>query len=296
MKSIKIFLYIFALACMWQACAESAQKADLVIMSYDRPLQLYAFLESVSSYMSGLGEVVVVYKTSNDAYKQAYEEVRSAFPLSVFCKEDPAIENHFKELWLKATFDSSAEYILFAVDDIVVKDHIDIANDIELMNKHEAYGFYYRLGFHLSYCHPMNCKQRVPPLKRMASDLFAWTFRDGECDWGYPHTVDMTLYRKADIEKDLRSIDPFLPSFEWKWSGLVTPSVKNKIGLCYKISKIVNLPLNRVQEEICNRNMGIEKDYLLEQFMQGKKIDITPLFKIKNPSAHMDYEPIYIQR
>ena len=42
--------------------------ADLVIFSYNRPLQLYALLESITNYVTGLDKIMVIYRSSDARY------------------------------------------------------------------------------------------------------------------------------------------------------------------------------------------------------------------------------------
>ena len=106
----------------------------------------------------------------------------------------------------------------------------------------------------------------------------------------------MTLYRKADLKAMLTHLNFNTPNiFEGQWAAH-RPALK-KQGLCFETAKIVNLPLNSVQPDWENRNMrfATAEEFLLI-FNQGLKIDIQPLFRIDNRSAHMEYLPTYIQR
>src|SRR5271154_2417996 len=58
----------------------SARAADLIIFSYDRPLQLYAFLESVQRYVTGIGQTSIIYRTSGQDFDAGYQIVQSTFP------------------------------------------------------------------------------------------------------------------------------------------------------------------------------------------------------------------------
>ena len=60
------------------------QKADLLVFSYDRPLQLFAFLESVQKYMEGLSSVSVLYRTSNAEFEKGYQIVKKSTRMFIF--------------------------------------------------------------------------------------------------------------------------------------------------------------------------------------------------------------------
>jgi len=273
-----------------------AQKADLVAFSYNRPIQLYAFLESTDTYIEGLEEIHVVYRSTNNDYEQAYQEVKEQFPSVIFHKQGANPKQDFKPLTIKASFESPSEYIVFAVDDIIVKDFIDIEKDIELLQTTGAYGVYYRLGLHLDRCYTLNRSQQVPPVTHVIDDVYSWHFSNGQCDWNYPNTVDMTLYKKDDIKQSFLHMNYVAPNtLEARWSTRKNRS--KPVGLCHEETKIVNLPLNRVQNTYQNRHMNaLNAQELLEVFNKGLKIDIAPLFKMKNKGAHTDYVPEFIER
>ena len=191
----------------------------------------------------------------------------------------------------------ASNYIVFAVDDIIVKDFIDFNHCITMLEQTKAYGFYLRLGKNLTECYSMNALQKVPPFLFEKNGICTWCFDEGEFDWGYPHTVDMTVYRRADIMQSLMDLPFTSPNtLEGAWSAQPNFDWK-RIGLCYECSKIVNIPLNRVQHEALNNHMNLyTTDELLEKFQFGLKIDIKPLFNISNKAAHFEYEPIFILR
>ncbi|MCA9770373.1 hypothetical protein KC460_03315 [Candidatus Dependentiae bacterium] len=275
----------------------SKPKADLVIFSYNRPMQLYALLESVERYMVGIGDTVVIYRASDERYAMAYEKVYERFSYVMPCAQGVNPNGDFKLLMQQAVFDSSKDYVLFAVDDIIVKDYVDLSECIETLEHENAYGFYLRLGKNTNFCYPLNKSQGVPPLRLITDDIFSWQFVHGIGDWGYPHTVDMTLFKKEVIMNDLKRLSYTAPNtFEAAWAGQAR-SIKNKFGLCYKQSKMVNLPLNVVQKIYKNRTTNsYYPEQLLDIFNAGHKIDINPLYKIKNRSAHMDYDLTFLER
>lgn len=184
------------------------------------------------------------------------------------------------------------------MDDIIVTDAIDLQRCIEVLQYAGAYGFYFRLGLNLTECYMLNCKQPLPPLTPIAHEIVCWTLGDGKYDWGYPNTVDMTLYKKSDIIDTICSLPYRAPnSLEGAWARQAK-LVGNKKGLCFRHSKIVNVPLNLTQQEyVNNRNMqGLSTKEMLELFEKGLKIDSAPLHKIDNKGAHMEYEFSFISR
>jgi hypothetical protein len=281
-----------------QSCEQPCAKADLIIFSYDRPLQLYALLESLSLYATDINSITTVYRTSNDRYDAAFNYVASQFPQVNFLHQQNI--HDFKSLTLQALESSSSDYVVFAVDDNIVKDTINLQECITWLENTNAYGFYLKLGTHLDYCYTENAPQAVPPHEQIHNTIFSWEFESGEKDWHYPNTVDMTLYRKKDLLHLFKQLDYTNPNLlEGKWAAWwVVHKAPSPIGLFYKNSKIINIPLNKVQTiDILNRDMNLyTPQELLEKFENGYKINIAPLYQMKNKAVHTEYEPTFIMR
>jgi hypothetical protein len=295
MKMLAIALAAIFLLSGYVWLKASQPKVDLIIFSYDRPLQLYAFLESTEKYVTGLGKTIVIYRSSNQDFHDAYDKVQATCAWAEFWEQGLNPQVDFKLLTMKALNTTSSSYVVFAVDDIVVKDFVDLAECAKILESTGAYGFYLRLGTHLTECYSCSAKQSLPYLERIGNDVLTWTLGRAPYDWGYPNTVDMTVYRKADVVKDLNSFHFANPNtLEGNWS-VFSGRVAQRKGLCFTETKIVNLPLNRVQNLYQNRNMqSFTPQELLVSFNQGLKMDIQPLFKIKNLGAHMEYIPIFV--
>ncbi len=275
----------------------SGQLADLVIFSYNRPLQLYTLLYSIEQNMRGVGSQAVIYRASDSDFDQAYGQVKQRFKDVIFFKQGDRPAADFKLLTNVATFESKCAHVLFAVDDIIVKDFVDLSECIDCMESTQAYAFYLRLGEHLNYCYPCDAAQPVPPCVRVVDNIIAWQFKNGSYDWGYLHTVDMTIYRKSDIRQFFIFTDYTNPNelealwaMEYSW-------VNNKFGLCYKDSKIVNLPLNRVQNVCENRSANAYTPHeLLTAFNNGLMFDISSVRGMRNESAHVAFIPPFTAR
>lgn len=296
MKKIIFLLLTIVTNILLGHASPERSTADLIIFSFDRPLQLYALLESVEKYISDVNSIAVIYRTSNDRYNNAFNEVASQFPHVQFLHQQSISD--FKTLTIQAIEQSTSDYVVFAVDDNIVKDTIVLNECIQWLEKTNAYGFYLKMGSHLDYCYTENSAQKLPPLTHINDTIFAWEFESGEKDWRYPNTVDMTLYRKKDLLSSFKSFDYTNPNLlEGKWAAWwVQHKAPSPIGLFYENSKILNIPLNKVQTiNILNRDMNLyTPEELLEKFEAGYKMDIAPLYQFNNKAVHTEYEPIFI--
>jgi hypothetical protein len=270
--------------------------ADVLIFSFDRPLQLYACLESVQRYMSGFESLTVLYRTSNSAFEEGYEKLKTAFPLVRFVKQDQNDPKHdFKPHVENIVFGSKSKYILFGVDDIIVKDFVDLALCMDLMEKTGAYGFYLRLGQHITHCYQFDQPQSVPPSLLLSAGVYAWDIAVGEYDWGFANSLDMTLFKKESLERAFSQSKYKTPnSLEFIWAKDFAP--EKALGLYFERSKLVNIPMNIVGKTGNPHMNYLDAEALLTKFNQGLKIDIEPLYKVENRSPHIDYIPELILR
>lgn len=252
-------------------------------------MQLYALLESIDQYMSGIASAHVIVRAGSNRHQVAYQAVQNKFTGANFVYQDnPPYD--FKELVMEATFNKSkSEYVLFAVDDIIVKDYVDLVCCINLLEKYQTYNLLLRLGKNINYCYSMNIHTPTPVVKEVEKGVYKYNFSTGRGDWAYPNNVDMSIYRKKDIYSNLASFDWNNPNqMEGVWAG---KSNLDQNGLFFELSKIINIPLNVVGPFKNNRNMhSYSEIQLLEKFEQGLKIDIQYFDRITNHSAHAEYE------
>ena len=299
---MKVFKKLFCVLCvillgftLESKILEKKYTTDLVIFSYDRPLQLQAYLESIDKYITNLNQTFVLYRASNDDFDQAYQTLKKDFSHVRFFRQDednPYVD--FKPLFLYLTFEESkSTHILFGVDDIIVTDYIDLDECVTILEQTpDAYGFYLRLGKNITQCYTLSITNDfpLPDLKEIESRIYSWEFNGAPYDWEFWSSVDMTVFKKEDIRNCFYELNYGSPNgLERIWATWACPK---KFGLCYEHSKIVNIPLNIVHENKKDRNMSfLTTEELLEEFTMGFKIDIEPLCRFNNKAPHMHYIP-----
>ena len=274
---------------------EHTKNTDLIIFSFNRPMQLYAVLESTQKYFSNLNKTHVLYRISNHEYETAYQELMQYFPLVRFVKQGDNPRSDFKPLLLQCFFDSPAEYIMFAVDDDIVTDYVDIAQCTDALERHNAYAFYLRLGTNIIKTYKEDIRIPLPPVMELEKNILKFPFNTSCHFWNYPHNVDMTIFKKSKIEHFLQHAPYSSPNtLESVWSG--TADLSN-FGLCFTNSKKFTLPLNMVQQDWYTPNENsFEIETLFMKWKEGFIIDINQFFRINNNCPFMGYEPIFISR
>lgn len=282
----KRFLIIFTLIII-----SLSAKVDIIVFSKDRPLQVYAFLESLYKHTINYNKVLVLCYSSNLKFKAGYDIVKNNFSNVEFISQNNKLD--FKPKFLKVLNESNSEYICFAVDDIIIKDKIDFGKSSKFIKKYNAYGFYFRLGKGINYSYAANKYFTEPVLKYLEQDLYEWRFANGQVAWAYPNNLDLTMYEKNTILPNLKRLQYNTPNtLEGLWASLQR-QVFNKVGLCYETTKMVNIPLNIVQSDCNNRNMDTNEyspQKLLASFMDGYRININDVFQIKNNSPHVEFK------
>lgn len=276
---------------------KTRDKVDLVIFSYDRPLQLYALLESCEKHLKGLNSVHVVLRTSDKAYAKAYTHVFKHFPdVIVHRQAKHYLARTFRKRTCKAVLGnkSKARYFMFAVDDMIVTGKVDLTQCVKAMRKYRPWFFSLRTGRNIHLDTIQNIPSPPPPHKKKGKNMMMWKFLDGQGAWGYPNSTDMTIYRKKDVRyflKHGRYSNPNTLEGAWSLRG-----AKRKRGLSFTRSKVINIPMNTVNISGILPNMNISPQELLEHFNAGLKIDIDAFYKARNYATHMNYNPSYKPR
>jgi hypothetical protein len=278
--------------------AHAAPLVDAVIMSYDRPLQCWATLESLEKYCTGINTTHLILRTSNDDYESGYDILLKRFPyVIVHHQSRTSPKEDFQPLFLDATFGKSspAPYVIFLVDDIIVTDYIDLNECAQKKEQYKAWGFFLRLGKNIIYHYACNDRRSTPPPKGYAAEgrYFIWNLCNGKINWCMPNNVDITLYKKKEIELTLKHLIFSNPNLlAQRWERKITGK---EIGISYEYSKAINIPLNRVGP-LTNRIIsGYSQKSLLEKFLQGFRLDISPFFQARNSSYHVEMHPQFIK-
>lgn len=269
--------------------------ADLIAFSYNRPMQLYALLESVEKRVTHFRKLAVICRI-DPSYQNGYATVQSRFQNVHFVEQSPS---NFKSILMDllfGEFGQGADYVVFAVDDIIVTDEVDIREGIGKLEQTGANGLYYRLGSHINYFYMLDRPQKVPDLFEVGDRYFGWDLNKAEDEWAYPNTVDFALYPKGSIQSDFNQFDFSNPSeLEGYWGTL---GCKKQLGLCCNRAKVINIPLNIVSKvgwmNRASHRFSSEDLNLL--FSIGLKIDIDQFYRVLNTSVHVDYIPAFIRR
>jgi hypothetical protein len=269
-------------------------RAEGIVFSKDRPLQLFALLASYAETVRGAPPLHVLYRASDERYREAYEEVfrESAAPIGRLVPEAG-----FRRDLLDLLEGLEASHVFFLVDDIVFVREVDLAPLLGLDPSRFVPSL--RLGAHLTRCYPSACDQPLPPFRQGVladSGLLCWRWRDGAFDWSYPLSVDGHVFSTAEMRALARSVSFTAPnSFE---AALQQHRRRflDRFGVCHREARLLNVPCNKVQNEISNRSGGVDAASLLEVWRSGRRLDHRRLRGIVNVSAHQEVELAFVDR
>lgn len=256
---------------------------DVIVYSKNRPLQLYALLESmyVMTDAKESADVTVIYKY-DEAYLPCLEELRTKFSGVRFLHQED-----FRKDTLTTLITSVNQYSTFLVDDIIFKSGVSF-KDIEslLSTNPNILTFSMRMGLHLNLCYPTNSYQPIPN-GNVVNEIFVWDWTQASGDWAYPVSLDGHIFKKSDVLKWASRINFTNPNqFEDYLQHSFKMDSVEKHCVCHTNSIIVNLPLNRVQDEYKNRCGELSAEELLSIWNSRKKIDTQSIAKLHNNSAH----------
>lgn len=267
-----------------------------IIVSKDRALQLYSLLCSYLELVSNPVELTVIYSVSTDAHSDAYKEVEELFsdkyPKVAFVRETDSF---------RATINSvlrtvQTKNIFFLVDDIVFIRNIDLAFATELDASRYVLSLRHSPVLTRSYTANVNQK---PPTFSDFSDMpdlhqFRW-FEEGN-EWSDPWSLDGQILSTAEVRIMTRVSDFFAPNTYEGALKTFNSLCTARLGLCYSESKILNLPINRVQNEVQNLSGEISPEFLLSQWNKGMMLDTVELRSHIPISPHEEHAVVFKKR
>jgi len=262
-----------------------------IVFSKNRPLQLYSLLKSYFDNIINPPELNIVYY-ADDIFLDAYSELNylyKNYPIN-FIRQ-----NSFKQDIINIIKSTNSNYIFFLVDDIVFIDNINFSDISSYCSM--KYIPSLRLGNNLSFCYMQNKEQPLPTFESQnETDLLIWNWKNGVLDWNYPLSVDGNIFLKNEMQLLLENINFQAPNSLEAELQLFKPLFTQRKGICYKTSRLLNIPCNKVQNENSNKAGNISAEELLDLWNKGLVIDTKALYQYKNKSVHEDFPLNFIKR
>ena len=268
---------------------DKASSAECIIFSKNRALQLHGLLSSMLKKVFPAVPVHVLYLATSSAHQEAYDELSSMFRKQNIRFIRQTDSRSFKKDLLEIILSMSCDMLFFLVDDILFTEAVELA-DVLKFNPDE-FIFSLRMGQNLSRCYVLQSPQPLPEfLDHPAGeeDKIVWHWDKGKLDWGYPLSVDGHFFARREVATMASLISFAAPNSFEDQLQIFRPFFRARRGIAYKKSRIVNIPLNRVQEEINNISGHIHPDDLLAQWQNGYQSDYKKLYGMCNESVHQE--------
>ena len=271
--------------------------AECIIFSMDRALQLHALLSTYFEKVKNPIPIYILWRASSSQHKSAYDEVFSLFTTrniySIYQKSHAS----FKDQLLAILANIKAEKVFFLVDDIIFINEVDML-DFTQLDAHKMVGSL-RLGRNLTRSYTVNKEQCLPPFIKNANcddHKMVWVWEKGQYDWGYPLSVDGNLFLTREINLLAKYTDFNSPNtFEANLQSYVK-YFAHRLGICYRESKILNIPANKIQNDFNNLHGNYHQDELLTAWKNGLQMDYKIFYGFTNESAHQEVGIVLIKR
>jgi hypothetical protein len=186
---------------------------------------------------------------------------------------------------LLSQFHQERKLSVFFVDDNVFKEPFSLEDDEFkiFLKRSDILTLSLRLHPRLDYCYPAKLKQSISSNK---SGVFNWT--QGIGDFGYPMSLDGHFFRTEHILYYLYNLRYNSPNdLE---SQMAMRPVPILYMICYDKSKIMNLPLNKVQNFNNNIHGHITAEFLNDNFLDDKIISLNNIREFENHSCHQEID------
>jgi hypothetical protein len=260
-------------------------KVDVLIFSKDRACQLDLLLSSIRELVSGLGTVTVIYHTTEEKFVRAYNVCKLEHPTVEFLTESDFRSETLS--WLSLS--SREESVMMLVDDIVFKEKVDFAAIAQIIAQNPQILFYSpRLGLHLTDCYSMNSSQPVPS-GNTQGEYFLWSWMNAQLDWNYVFSVDGHVFRRSELLSWVSHLDFSNPNtFESAMQEIPKKFALTQTCISHIVSRLLNIPMNRVQNTYMNRCENISHVELNDHYLEGKRLDSKKYAGNMNRSCHVN--------
>jgi len=261
---------------------------NFIVFSKDRACQLELLLRSMKKHFTEwpMVKTSILYTYSTDDFRLGYEKTKQYHPEFSYVQEQPG---RFKDQVIELIKPEN-QATMFFVDDQVFKDRFNLKTDQvrRFLMHSNIICLSLRMCPRLSYCYTE--KRSTPPPK--FTPMYEWFWPDQAGDWAYPHALDAHLFRTEDILPLAKELDYSNPNtFEGALAS--RPPLHKPFMICFEESKVINIPVNKVQTANSNHCGNIPADYLNKEYLSSKRISLSNIEIFKNISAHQEIPIIF---
>lgn len=271
-----------------------------IIFSKDRALQLDLLLKSIKQNFKHHGQIRVIYKTSNDRYEEAYKKLRNEHRKVLFLDQFDLFKNILTSCCV-----APDKYITFFTDDNIVYQEFDAQELIDCFDA-QSCCFSLRLGLN-TYARDIGGKMYqdiLPTEAKLYADTLTWdrTALPYGGYWNYPLSVDGHVFRKDTIFDMVDKLNTWSNFERFQETPNEFESKLQRFNFeippfmtCFRHSKVVNSPNNRVQTQALNRFGNVYEyspEYCNELYLQGRRLKLEDIDFSQINSPHTELKLI----
>ena len=275
---------------------DSIHRAEGIVFSKDRALQLHALLCSYSEKVVSPVPLHVLYYVSTPEHQKAYDEIMKIFT-GKFLFIRQVSNSSFKDDLVKLLSSVQAQKVFFLVDDILFIENFDMSDFTKFDTDKIVPSLH--MGLNLKKCYTVQKEQPLPELISYSDsddDKIFWKWNQGVYEWSYPLSVDGHFFSTQEIIAMTKLIHFSAPNTYEDQLQKFNRFFLFRTGVGYKKSKIVNIPCNKVQKENKNICGDTHQDFLLEQWLKGYQMDYRSLYGFSTTDAHQEIPFEFIKR
>lgn len=260
-----------------------------IVFSRDRALQLYSLLMGYCELVENPAPLSVVYRATTPDHDRAYGDVEQLMRFDGLKVKFFREEGDFKKSIMTTLSGISVSNLFFLVDDIVFirPVNLKLASTIDptkyiLSLRHSPY---------LRSSYTAGSRQYPPQLRAsdLAPELYEFDWFEAGNEWSDPWSVDGQILSTAEV-KAITAVSSFrAPNTYEAELKTFNDLCRGRKGICYGESKVLNLPINRVQTECDNVSGNISTSYLLEQWNSGQMLDTSSLMDHCPTAPHEEH-------
>ncbi|MEK6879517.1 MAG: hypothetical protein AABY22_07920, partial [Nanoarchaeota archaeon] len=188
-------------------------KIKLIIFSRDRACQLQCLLSSLKDNSTIFNDLYILYKFTNDEYKEGYDKFKSQIYTKIGTKNiyfyeenEEGFKSNLKEL-LELNREKY-DFICFMVDDQIMYQKLEDEDKILDLIADDVLCFSLRLGYNINYRHLDNTYFTLNrSLVNKVNNFITWDRREQPQDFNYFFSVDSHIYYYKDIEMLIKPLN-----------------------------------------------------------------------------------------
>jgi hypothetical protein len=258
-------------------------RLQTIIPSKDRPAQLDLLLRTTKGRYKEWREndIAVLWRASTGRFAEGYTKVRERHPRFRYVEE-----KDFQADFRKLVQESPTPYFqMFMDDDVLVRDFsLDCPEMAVLEGNQFVAGLVLRMAPYMDYCYTENVHSD-PPI--FAKDR-TWLWPGLRGDWGYPNSVDGTIWPRESVQE-------ILCGSQWELLHKLEPmlrlGMRGPLAVCVNEPIVVSIANNSVQDTVQeNRNGGGTPEELNERFLAGEQIKADNIVAHTAMSPHWEIE------